>query len=571
MAIGRALDDLLDRLTHSELSLGEASAEIQRLIATGVTDTEALVSRLEGRVRAGALAGDIGQALLDSLHNGSNPTGTLIRPTESLPEGTRVRGREPEGSGATLLRDAAPSATLLRPVETGGGSEIAPELATRRAAESGNRSLAAHAEATPSPELAPGAIIKERFVLEELIGRGGMGMVFRALDRSKEVARDPNPHVAIKILNTGFRSHPQALMALEREASKAQSLAHPNVVTVFDFDLAGVTPFITMELLEGSPLEGVIANARLGGVGRAKALPIIRGIAEGLAYAHRKGIVHSDLKPGNVFLVADGTPKILDFGIARAVPALGAQAGAEDVFDAGSLGAYTEEYATPEMVAGTDPSPADDLYAFGLIAYELLTGRHPFRGLSAAKASELALKPAPIRALKRREWKAVERCLAFERLSRPRDAADFIRIFFGVTPLTKMLLAAAVAGLALVSAYLWYQNVQETGPLVPLSALPPATQQQVLSALKEGRTVWGLYEKDRNIMELYDAVEMYDKAYRAHPRNRDAVQGLKRAADELLGREDLKPDERREFAANLEQRSEYLKRYKPVMDAANGH
>src|SRR4029079_11688214 len=118
------------------------------------------------------------------------------------------------------------------------------------------------------------------------------------------------------------------------EASKAQSLAHPNVVTVFDFDLMGATPFITMELLEGSPLEGVIANARPGGVSRAKALPILRGIAEGLAYAHRKGIVHSDLKPGNVFLVEDGTPKILDFGIARAIPAMRVQTRAEDVFDA---------------------------------------------------------------------------------------------------------------------------------------------------------------------------------------------------------------------------------------------
>ena len=513
---------------------------------------------------------DQAQPLLDALQEGASPAGTVARTGMPASGVTLVRGREPGAFEVTTqLRDATASSTLLRPAERDGPSTFAAEVATRRAP--GDEQSFAAPGVTPGPELASGAVIKERFVLEERIGRGGMGIVFRALDRSKEIARNPNPHVAIKILNASLRGHPQALMALEREASKAQSLAHPNVVTVFDFDLAGATPFITMELLRGSALESVIANARPAGVSRAEALPILRGIAEGLAYAHRKGIVHSDLKPANVFLLEDGTPKILDFGIARAVPAMRAQAGAEDVFDAGSLGAYTESYATEEMIAGSDPSPADDLYALGLITYELLMGRHPFRGESAAKARELALKPAPIKALKRREWKAVERCLAFEARSRPRDAADFIRIFFGVTPLTKMLLAAAVAGLALVSAYLWYQNMEETGPLVPLSALPPATQQQVLSLLNEGRTTWGFYEKDRNIMELWDAVDRYADAYTLHKNNREAVQGLRRAADELLGRKDLNADERREVAVKLGSMSEYLSRYKPVVDAAGGH
>jgi len=566
-----ALDDLLGRLTRRELPLGEACIELQRIASDDWQGADALTSALESRLRTGALARDIGQPLLDALQDGASPAPTLARAAGPAPGATLVRGRESAAfQAATRVRDTASSATLLRPIERGGESDIAEELATPRA-PSDDRPPAAPPAAAPSAELAPGVVVKERFVLEERIGRGGMGIVFRALDRSKEIARNPNPYVAIKILNANLRGHPQALMALEREASKAQSLAHPNVVTVFDFDLVGATPFITMELLKGSALEGVIANARPGGVGRATALPILRGIAEGLAYAHRKGIVHSDLKPGNVFLVEDGTPKILDFGIARAIPAMRPQTGAEDVFDAGSLGGYTEAYATQEMIAGSDPSPADDLYALGLIAYELLTGRHPFRGESAAKARELALKPSPIKALKRREWKALERCLAFEPRSRPRDAADFIRIFFGVTPLTKMLLAAAVAGLGLASAYLWYQNAQETGPLVPLSALPAARQQQVLTALNDGRTEWGFYEKDRNERALWDAVDRYAEAYKLHPRNREAVQGLRRAADELLGRKDLNADERRKVATTLEAMSEYLSRYKPVVEAAGGH
>lgn len=563
-----ALDDLLGRLARRELSLEEARIEIRGIASSDVQGTNVLASALESGLRAGTLAPDVGGPLLDALWSEATPARTAVRPSMTDSGGTLVRGRESGAFEATTqLRGARASPTLLRPAERDGPSVIAGQAATRRVPS--DEQLSAAPGVTPSPELVSGAVIKERFVLEEPIGRGGMGIVFRALDRSKEIARNPNPHVAIKILNASLRGHPQALMALEREASKAQSLAHPNVVTVFDFDLAGATPFITMELLEGSPLEGVIAK-RPGGVSRAEALPILRGIAEGLAYAHRKGIVHSDLKPANVFLLEDGTPKILDFGIARAVPAMRAQAGVEDVFDAGSLGAYTESYATEQMIAGSDPSPADDLYALGLIAYELLTGRHPFGGESAAKARELALEPTPIKALKRREWKAVERCLAFDARTRPRDAADFIRIFFGVTPLTKMLLAAAVAGLGLVSAYLWYQNVQETGPLVPLSALPPAQQQQVSSALKEGRIEWEFYEKDRNIMQLWDAVKHYDDAYSVHKNNREAVQGLKRAADELLGRKDLSADQRREAAKALGSMSEYLSRYKPVVDAAGG-
>ena len=99
--------------------------------------------------------------------------------------------------------------------------------------------------------LEPGSIIKKRFVLETLLGKGGMGLVFGAIDRRKEEARDPNPRVALKVLNADFQRHPQAFMALQREARKAQTLAHPNVVTVFDFDRDGDAVYMTMELLEG--------------------------------------------------------------------------------------------------------------------------------------------------------------------------------------------------------------------------------------------------------------------------------------------------------------------------------
>ena len=102
-------------------------------------------------------------------------------------------------------------------------------------------------------------------MLETLLGKGGMGLVFGAIDRRKEEARDPNPRVALKVLNADFQRHPQSFMALQREARKAQTLAHPNVVTVFDFDRDGDAVYMTMELLKGRSLDSIVArSARQG-------------------------------------------------------------------------------------------------------------------------------------------------------------------------------------------------------------------------------------------------------------------------------------------------------------------
>jgi serine/threonine protein kinase len=403
-------------------------------------------------------------------------------------------------------------------------------------------------------------------VLEKVLGKGGMGLVFAAVDRRKEEARDPNPRVALKVLNSDFQRHPQAFMALQREARKAQTLAHPNVVTVFDFDRDGDAVYMTMELLQGRSLDSMTREARGKGIGREIALPIIRGIAEGLAYAHRKGIVHSDLKPGNVFIAEDGTAKILDFGIARAVPSAVPE-GERDVFDAGSLGAYTEAYATDEMVDGVDPHPADDMYALGIIAYELLTGLHPSQRHSAPSARKLGIKPAPLKGLKRKEVRAIERCLSFDRKQRPQNAGDFLKLFRGVTALQKVSLAAA-AVLAVVAGYVSYQNYVETSPAIPFSELSVDDQQKFKRWMSEGDKEWGFFESEQNSYQALSAIESYAKAYDIHPRNREAVAGLSRAADALLESPNIEADKRRELATILQGMSVYYQKYAPVVDAA---
>jgi serine/threonine protein kinase len=426
-------------------------------------------------------------------------------------------------------------------------------------------SLEAAGEGHHGP-LEPGSVIKKRFVLEKLLGKGGMGLVFGAIDRRKEEARDPNPRVALKVLNADFQRHPQAFMALQREARKAQTLAHPNVVTVFDFDRDGDAVYMTMELLEGRSLDTMTRDARGKGIKREVALPIIRGIAEGLAYAHKKGIVHSDLKPGNVFITKEeGAAKILDFGIARAVPSINSEANL-DVFDAGSLGAYTEAYATDEMIEGVDPHPADDMYSLGIIAYELLTGFHPYQRHSAPAARKLDLKPEPLKGLKRKEAKAIERCLSFDRKKRPQNAAEFLKLFRGVTMLQKATLAVA-AVLALVAGYQYYQYYVETSPAIPFSALTAQQQADFKNDIKEGNAAWQFFEKEKQTDAAFGAVEWYSKAYDIHPRNREAVAALKKAADSMLGMPGIDEKQRQEIAKFLQSQSAYYQKYAPVVDA----
>lgn len=506
---------------------------------------------------------------------------TVLRPpTEPAPavdpDATiRTTREQVADTAARTLQAAAPTSqsAYAQTLQSPGPAAYAPTLqsspltgpeGTQVMANRLVGSLDAAGEGHHGP-MEPGSVIKKRFVLETMLGKGGMGLVFGAIDRRKEEARDPNPRVALKVLNADFQRHPQAFMALQREARKAQTLAHPNVVTVFDFDRDGDAVYMTMELLTGRSLDSMTREARGKGIKREIALPIIRGIAEGLAYAHRKGIVHSDLKPGNIFITEDGTAKILDFGIARAVPSMNTEA-SRDVFDAGSLGAYTEAYATDEMIDGVDPHPADDMYALGIIAYELLTGLHPYQRHSAPGARKLGLKPAPLKGLKRKEMRAIESCLSLERKRRPQDAGAFLKLFRGVTTLQKATMAA-VAVLALVAGYQYYQYYVETSPSIPFSALTQEQQMKFRADIAEGDTAWQFFQRDHISDGAATAIDSYAAAYDIHPRNREAVAGLKKAADALLNLPNDK-EARQALATELQKKSVFYQKYAPVVDAA---
>jgi len=192
-----------------------------------------------------------------------------------------------------------------------------------------------------------------RFKILRALGRGGFGVVYEAED--PELGR----HVAIKVLQQR-RGGGQWNEMLKREAEAVAKLAHPAIVTIHEAGREGGQIFLVYELLQGEPLRRVMARGR---VPRVEAVRILRGVASALAYAHRVGVVHRDLTPGNVFLVEGGAVKVVDFGLSLMVGAIGLAAG-------------TPPYAAPEQWRGEAVTPRADVYAWGAVAYELLTA-HP--------------------------------------------------------------------------------------------------------------------------------------------------------------------------------------------------
>jgi serine/threonine protein kinase len=278
--------------------------------------------------------------------------------------------------------------------------------------------------------LGPGVTLKDRFVLLEKLGQGGMGIVFKAKDLLKVEAQDKDPYVAIKVLTDAFKKYSGSFIALQREASKAQRLAHPNIATVYDFDRDSSTVFMTMEYLQGKPLNQLIKEIIKKPIKRDHALHIIDELCSGLAYAHEKLLIHSDFKPGNCFLLNDGHVKLLDFGIARASTQTD-QEKENTMFDPAKLSAVTPAYATPEMFAGMNPDPRDDIYGLACVSYQLLAGgKHPYNKVASPKIGELGIKPKPIKGLNRRQQRTLAKALAVvreERISTVEKFAEGMR------------------------------------------------------------------------------------------------------------------------------------------------
>lgn len=277
----------------------------------------------------------------------------------------------------------------------------------------------------PIQNIKAGMLIKDNYRLIEPIGKGSMGVVWKAISLIQEQGESRNPYVAIKFLTTNFKQHPDALKALVRELARYQRLNHPNIVRAYELNRMGNTCFIVMEYLNGISLKQFI-KANKHGIPLEDAKPIIQNLGNALSYIHKEGIAHLDFKPDNIIYdPTQKTIKIIDFGVSRLTNKSERD---KTLYDPGNLNAYTKAYASREMFLDLDPAPTDDIYALACVTYELLSGKHPFNKETALKAEAKQMLAKPIKKLGKN--KALLHALAFKRQDRTATADNFLLEMF---------------------------------------------------------------------------------------------------------------------------------------------
>ena len=329
----------------------------------------------------------------------------------------------------------------------------------------------------PTQEPKIGDVLKSKYRLEEKLGQGGMGSVFKAVDLVKVEVRAKNPYVVVKILLPSFSQDIDIVTGFHREAEKSQKLTHKNIIKVFDADREGNLHFIVMEYLQGEPLNQYI---RLNSpVSLTKAWPLIKGMGLGLAHAHEQNIIHRDFKPANVF-VLEGTNeiKILDFGIASELRKADANPNDQTIFKPDLC--YTPAYASFETIYAFNPNPRDDIFSFGLVVYELLTGKHPY---DRKQASDISLEqlngsfkqPIQPSELSSKQWQLLSQAIAIKREQRPGNLYQWLTEFESEVITRRsyprpfiLAISASILVLIIVAGYFWQNKSTPSKSEIPV-------------------------------------------------------------------------------------------------------
>jgi len=286
----------------------------------------------------------------------------------------------------------------------------------------------------------PGAIIGERYRIVALLGRGGMGEVYRAEDlRLVQV-------VAIKFLPEALSRDASALARFHSEVRVARQVSHPNVCRVFDIGDAEGIPFLTMEYVDGEDIASLIR--RIGRLPQDKATEISRQICAGLAAAHERGVVHRDLKPANVMLDGSGKVRLTDFGLA----------GIAATIQGAEIRAGTPAYMAPEQLSGKEVTTKSDIYSLGLVMYEILTGKRAYDAATLPELIKAREEGAPtnpstlVRDLDPLIERVILRCLEKDPAKRPISALQVSAALPGGDPLAAALAAGETPSPEMVAA-----------------------------------------------------------------------------------------------------------------------
>src|SRR5579862_1958457 len=295
---------------------------------------------------------------------------------------------------------------------------------------------------SPLHRFAPGAIVAGRYRLVALLGRGGMGEVYRADDLTLEQP------VALKFLplvaTSGSAEDADRLARLHNELRTARQVSHKNVCRVYDLGDADGRRFITMEYVDGEDLGSLLR--RIGRIPQDKAIQIARQLCAGVAAAHERGVLHRDLKPANVMIDGDGNVRITDFGIATGSG------------DAGTDVAGTPKYMAPEQLAGRPASIKSDIYALGLILFEIFTGRRVYDANTLGDVKQLhaaatmTMPSALVRDLDPAVERVILRCLESDPHRRPASALTVAAALPGGDPLAAALSAGETPSPDLLAA-----------------------------------------------------------------------------------------------------------------------
>ncbi|MGB5209607.1 MAG: protein kinase [Gammaproteobacteria bacterium] len=416
------------------------------------------------------------------------PSGNWL--DEPRPRTGSDQAQEP-AAGAVDDIDADVAAGLPEP-ELHSEEDLEPQPDPKQAVEDAE---------LPLPEA--GEVLGDRYVIQSILGRGGMGIVYRVQDRCREAAGADNPDLAMKILKPELQDSPDAERRLLGEALQGQDLRHPGLVRILDLGRADGRAFMTMELLDGESLRNAITRHTPDGFPAAEALEIIRGLASGLGYLHQRGYVHSDFKPGNVLLSRSNEPKLLDFGLARRQGRT-----REPVLDGAGLPARTPAYASPQVLAGSAPDFRDDVFSLACVAYELIAGRHPFGRVPANEAMERKLKPARVSGISPQQRQTLRRSLSFEAARRPADANAFLKAMGldqDARGLRPRFMHGALLGLA-AGILLTLAIINPEGPVYRILAdLVPATPMDVSTGTKPSAAQASLQEQSERAATNADA------------------------------------------------------------------